>query len=318
MKIQLITPDLSYSGAPIALLQLAKYFLSINCEVFVSGRDYGLSNEFKKAGVTIPAQGTDIFYTDCDLYIANTTLSIQLLIDNKVPKENNFLWIHEPLSMVSESQALIQNLNQIKNIMCVSQFQIEEYKSIFPNSSYFHLRNHIDCKKSVVNSTSSSFAVVGSFEHNKNQQGLLDILKFLSLDISINFIGTENPSLVDKHNFWGSVNLTTARNLISNSYGFISAARIETQNLSAIEAILSEIPVLLSNIPAHQELNSLIPEIILFDIDDPQSFYKGYLKMLEQKKDPVVLETNRNLAIQYFGWDAFSHTCDQIFSGFLE
>ena len=47
--------------------------------------------------------------------------------------------------------------------------------------------------------------------------------------------------------------------------------------LSAIEAILSGIPVLLSNIPAHQELKSLIPEIILFDIDDPESFYSGYL-----------------------------------------
>ena len=317
MKIQLVTPDLNYSGAPIALLQLVKYFISINCEVLICARDGDSKNEFKKAGAQIPLQ-TDTLYTDCDLYIGNTTLTIEMLVDNKIPPEKIFIWAHERLSVANESQENIQKLNQIKNIICVSQFQIEEYKSVFPNASYFQLRNHVDCKKTGVNSTSNSFAVVGPWMWHKNQQGLLDILKFLSLDISINFIGTENPDFVDKNNFWGSVNLTTARNLISNSYGLISASKLETQNLSAIEAILSEIPVLLSNIPAHQELKSLIPKIILFDIDEPQSFYKGYLKILEQKTDSVVLKANRNLAIQYFGWEAFSHTCDKIFSGVLE
>jgi len=318
MKIQLLTPDLNYSGAPIALLQLAKYFLSNNCEVLICARDGDSRIDFKKTGVTIPLQGSDTFYTDCDLYIGNTILTLPLLIEKKVPKEKYFLWAHETLSMASENHAIMQNLNQVKNLICQSEFQIEEYKSFFPNASYYQLRNCVNFNKPEVNSTSSSFAVIGFWEHGKNQQGLLDILKFLSLNVSMNFIGTQNPGFVDKHNFWGSVNLSTARNLISNSYGYISASRMETQNLSAIEAILSEIPVLLSNIPAHQELKSLIPEIILFNIDDPQSFYKGYLKMLEQKKDPVTLKTNRNLAIQYFGWDAFSHTCDQIFSGVLK
>ena len=317
MKIQLLTPDLNYTGAPIASLQLVKYFLSINCEVLVCARDGDSKNEFKKAGALIQSR-TDTLFTDCDLYIGNTVFTMEMLVDNKIPLEKIFIWAHETLSVAYELQDKLQKLNQIRNIICVSQFQIEEYKSVFPNASYFHLRNCVNFNKPVVNSTSSSFAVVGPWMRYKNQQGLLDILKFLSLDISLNFIGTENPGFIDKHNFWGIVNLTTARNLISNSYGFISASKLESQNLSAIEAILSGIPVLLSNIPAHQELKTLIPEIILFNIDDPQSFYKGYLKMLEQKKDLVVLETNRNLAIQYFGWDAFSHTCDQIFSGVLE
>ena len=316
MRIQLVTPDLNYMGAAIASLQLVKYFSSINCEVLVCARDGDSKNDFKKAGAKIQSD-TTTFFTDCDLYIGNTVFAMDVIVDNKIPLEKIFMWVHETLTVAYELPTL-QKSKQIKSIICVSQFQIEDYKSVFPNASYFHLRNCVDFNKTVVNSTSSSFAVVGPWMWNKNQQGLLDIIKFLSLDLSINFIGTQNPGFVNEHNFWGSVNLSTSRNLISNSYGYISASKLETQNLSAIEAILSGIPVLLSNIPAHQELKSLIPEIILFDIDDPQSFYSGYLKMLEQKKNPVILETNRNLAMQYFGWDAFSHKCAQIFSDVLE
>jgi glycosyltransferase involved in cell wall biosynthesis len=151
------------------------------------------------------------------------------------------------------------------------------------------------------------YSVTGTWEPRKNQATLIKLIIEKKIDIKLNFIGAQKPKDVpfSQHGFFGQVPINKAKELIASSYGLISASLSETQNLAAIESILSNNPVLLSDIPAHRELKSLIPEIVLFNPHDPTSFIRGLEQVTCQKEDAGLLNKNREIADKFFGRYAF-------------
>lgn len=140
MKILLITPDLTCTGAAIELLQLAKFFLKDNNEVIMVGREGDLSSEFIKIGAKIPPQDVSILSTSYDLYVANTLLSLQLLMDFKIPLEKTVAWIHETSDRFAIDGVIASSLSKIKYAIFPAKFQLEDYKKLMPNCDLYHLK----------------------------------------------------------------------------------------------------------------------------------------------------------------------------------
>ena len=64
-------------------------------------------------------------------------------------------------------------------------------------------------------------------------------------------------------------------------------------------------PVLLSNIPAHRELKESIPEIVVFDPNDTDSFVRGYAELREQWSDRDLRARLHGAASDNFGIERF-------------
>lgn len=167
-----------------------------------------------------------------------------------------------------------------------------------------------------MHSTSTSYVTTGYWDANKNQEFITNTIQDFNLGITVNFVGADRPNNVyaSSHNFWGRVSMLTAKQLIANSRGYISASLTEVQPLSLIESLMFGLPVLVSNIPAHKEFKDIFPEIVLFKNNDANSFCQGYLEVLEQNKNTARLEKNRLLANELFGWSKFEDQCGKIFS----
>lgn len=316
MKILLITPDLTCTGAAIELLQLAKFFLKDNNEVIMVGREGDLSSEFIKIGAKIPPQDVSILSTSYDLYVANTLLSLQLLMDFKIPLEKTVAWIHETSDRFAIDGVIASSLSKIKYAIFPAKFQLEDYKKLMPNCDLYHLNNCVSTDRVFVHSTSTSYVTTGYWDVNKNQEFITNTIQNFNLGITVNFVGADRPNNVyaSSHNFWGRVSMLTAKQLIANSRGYISASLTEVQPLSLIESLMFGLPVLVSNIPAHKEFKDIFPEIVLFKNNDANSFCQGYLEVLEQNKNTARLEKNRLLANELFGWSKFEDQCGKIFS----
>ncbi|GAB4058092.1 hypothetical protein [Uliginosibacterium sediminicola] len=308
MNVLLLSHQLDYSGAPIALLRLAEALIGQGHRVsLLSKQDGPLGIEFVKCGV----QATDSNLAQYDLYFANTFLMVPLALELAPSEDKILAWIHESRAFFrlygrDETQ---YGLSRLKRALFPSKFQIEEYRTLMPDCELRQLRNQVSMtgiQRS--NSFADFFAVSGAWEPRKNQAGLLKLIDSAGLDIKLNFIGTGKPPSIPcaQHHYFGQVSALEAKRIIAGSCGLISAAINETQNLAAIESILVGHPVLLSSIPAHQELQELIPSVVLFDATDAASFAEGFASVTRLKSDSAHLDEGRDQAERYFGKAAFS------------
>lgn len=271
-------------------------------------QDGPLGKEFVNIGVQ---QFNPSMAKAYDLYIANTFLTVPLALHLAPSADKIVAWIHESRSFFTlygkdETQ---YGLSHLRRAVFPSKFQINEYRDLMPDCELHQLRNVVSMTGIERSNTySDHFSVSGTWEVRKNQVGLLKLIGDTDLNIKLNFVGASKPDDLDstKHNYFGQVPLAEAKSIIASSCGLISAALNETQNLAAIEAILVANPVLLSNIPAHQELKELIPDITLFDTADAASFADGFDRAMRQKQNLKSLEEGRKSAEIYFGNSAFS------------
>jgi glycosyltransferase involved in cell wall biosynthesis len=308
MNILLLSHRLDYSGAPIALLRLAETLVnqghSITLVTFSKGP---LGDEFKKLGAQ---QFNPSLAKNYDLYFANTFLTVPAALNTAPNSGRVAAWIHESrdffqLYGFDEKK---YGLSDLKHAFFPSNYMLEEYRDLMPNCKLEQLRNLVtmdDVKRNP--DYQEHFSVTGTWEPRKNQATLIKLINQKKIDIKLNFIGAQKPKDIafSQHIFVGQVPISRAKELIASSYGLISASLSETQNLAAIESILSNNPVLLSDIPAHRELKSLIPEIVLFNPNDPTSFIRGLEEVTCQKGDDGLLHKNRGIADKFFGRYAF-------------
>lgn len=311
MKILLLSHQLDFTGAPIALLQLARTLKHLGHDVSLGAMSDGpLGLEFAQIGIK---QFDPALAKTYDLYVANTVLAVPVALDLAPDRNKVIAWIHESLQffqMCNWSPETF-HLSELRRAIFPSRFQMDEFRSLLPNCELAQLRNLVSMQGvESQEGNSDYFSVTGTWEPRKNQEGLLRLIALTQLPIKVDFLGAVQPDNVSsgQHRFLGQIPLMEAKMVIAGSYGLISAAVSETQNLAAIEAMMSGNPVLLSDIPAHRELKELIPNVVLFDTQDPQSFLAGYEEVLRLKKDVQALSCNQENAIKYFGNEAFTAT----------
>ena len=69
--------------------------------------------------------------------------------------------------------------------------------------------------------------------------------------------------------------------------------------------MLQRVPVMLSDIPAHKELKFLIPDILLFDPDNDESFKTIFNLLLSHWEDEALRNRIKNDALRAFGVEEF-------------
>jgi hypothetical protein len=119
---------MNLSGAPVALLYLAKALSKLNVEVQVAYMQEGkLISEFEKNNIKVDNEINGVY----DVVVYNTMLSMYLIEKiNKIGKKN-VLWIHESPTFYRYSEMLNYKNIKYKNfdkIYGVADFQVEEIK----------------------------------------------------------------------------------------------------------------------------------------------------------------------------------------------
>jgi len=315
----LISHDLSYSGAPVALLALAKALQRLGENPIVAALAGGpLGAKFLESGIEF---ATSINRADISLVIANTILSVPAALRFKRSGTPIAAWIHESAYFFRILNIAPQKygLQHLDVVLAPAKFQLVELAPFLRSGSAYQLRNMVRQDSFRLPGDESMIAVCGRWEARKGQAQLLDLARRSATTCQFKFIGADRPAgYADhdmspaRHMFLGPVDPDKAKMEIARSCALVSCAEAETQNLCAIEALMAGRPVLLSDIEAHRVLANLVPNVILFDRKSPQSFLEGYAKLRDAIPDEDLANKASAVAKALFGAEAFDRRLTDI------
>ena len=282
----LISHDLSYSGAPVALLSLAQSLKRMGehpTVVTLSGGPLGA--HYREAGIDL-AQRVDP--SEVTFVLANTVVSVPAALPFKKLGVPVAAWLHESIYFfqtvgVSPDDCGLRNLDVV---LTPSKFQMEELQPFVAIDRMYQLRNAVKQEWFRPDAGESLVAVSGQWEKRKGQSQLLNLARGARWECRFKFIGATRPgyavaSIPPQHRFLGLLTPEKARLEIAKSDAIVSCAEAEVQPLSAIEAMIAGRPALLSDIPAHRALAEKIPNVFLFESSSIQSFEQGVQKLTE-------------------------------------
>ncbi len=275
MRVLLVSHQLDFSGAPIALLAAAKVLLKLGHDVQLFAIVQGpLAKDFETAGVRLaPKLDTH----DVDRVILNTSVCARLadVIQESVPF---ILWLHEsPLLFLHSDLPYI-----------VSKAAARARAIVFPSASvgvdwarYGSLRGNstkclyasapVSISKANVNSCSAlssltkpirmiSIDPVESFRGHAVIADAIRILHAQGIDIHLTAVGASLPKIekifsmlsADRVLATDRVPREMVLRYLRQSHIYVSATSFATQNLGLCEASLAGIPAIVSDIPAHR------------------------------------------------------------------
>lgn len=306
----LISHDLSYSGAPVALLALARALQRLGEDPVVAPLAGGpLAAKFRDAGIGLAAK---IDRAGVSFVIANTILSVPAALRFKQPGTPIAAWIHESAYFfrvlnVAPEQCGLQELDVV---LAPSTFQLLELEPFLRPGSAYQLRNAVRQDAFRLPGDEALLAVCGQWEARKGQARLLDLVRRSGADCRFKFIGARPPAGpgdagTSPHLFLGPVDPDEAKLQIATSGALVSCAEAETQNLCAIEALMAGRPALLSDIDAHRSLANLVPNVVLFDRESPRSFRDGHAQLVAAMADEATARRAAATAGALFGEAAF-------------
>lgn len=311
MNILLVSHKLDYSGAPIALLELAKSLLRLKHSASISSLQSGpLLAEFAKSGVKQFDSSKNIS-DDYDLIIANTVLSVPPSLNFGKSSKKVLAWIHESeyFFQILKISPEGFRLNELKFAVFPSIFQIDEFSQWMPKTIKAQLKNCVQIPEDVLVSVDANPYIVcsGQWEERKAQIKLVHLLKNIDSPPEVHFVGASDPMipLDGKFMFTGPLTPLEAKFRIARSRGVVSCSISEAQSLVSIEAMMLRVPVMLSDIPAHRELKLQVPDILLFDPDNNESFKMAFNLLLNHWKDEALRNRIKNDALRAFGVEEF-------------
>jgi glycosyltransferase involved in cell wall biosynthesis len=315
----LISHDLSYSGAPVALLALAKALQRLGENPAVAPlADGPLRAKFLESGIEI---ATRVDRASVSLVIANTVVSVPAALRFKRPNTPIAAWIHESAYFFRVLNIAPQEcgLRNLDFVLGPAKFQLDELEPFLPPGSAYQLRNTVHQDSFRPPGDESIFSVCGQWEARKGQAQLLDLARRSAVNCRFKFIGAERPAAhaaveapQSRHIFLGAMDPDKARMEIATSGALVSCAEAEVQPLSAIEALMAGRPVLLSDIEAHRVLANLVPNVFLFDRKSPQSFLEGYSKLRDAVPNENLANKASAAAKALFGTEAFDRRLTDI------
>lgn len=183
----LVTHELTFSGAPVSLLAIAKILRNAGWTVKVlSLRDGDYKNEFAAIGVPVfvepltPEIVGEI--AECSFAIANTCIPAKEveLFSRFIP---TVWWLREHPSIVDRQNATRGVLRKSINVVTSSDFSQKQWMPFTPNPTV--IRHGIDDRYSGVNVPVAPvrFAVLGMIEERKGQDVFIEAVKKLPTNI---------------------------------------------------------------------------------------------------------------------------------------
>lgn len=308
MRILLISHQLDYSGAPLALLELARVLRQLGHDVALASLSPGpLADEFSAHEVRPLRSREEQF----DLYVANTVLTVPAALSLARSPDRVLAWIHETkyFFRILRADPGDFSLSELRFAAFPARFQIEEFAEWMPAAVRVQLRNCVRMPVIVPSATSEHYYVCpGRWEARKNQARLLELTRALPVEPTIWFVGAERPPGVPPsiHRFPGTVSPAESKRIIALSMGLVSPSLAEAQPLTVIEATMAGRPVLLSDIPAHRELQEAMTDVVLFDASRAESFAAGFRRLEELAADAAVTGRLQAEALRHFGPTSFA------------
>ncbi len=278
MKCLLVTHQLDFSGAPIALSHLARAMRNEDHEVkLFTFRDGPLRESFESLGVELitPAR-TDRF----DIVIFNTVFGCQVAPQFRAIAKRTVAWIHESPTFCRFHPKLSYKeipAESIDLMLGVAGFQVEFLQRQFPNKSVVRFDNTIlpylgedvlSARDVCGETRPFRVAFMGGLEPRKGTNNLSKFLDYGRPErMEIHCIGLSWQELVGVIGLRGLEKRTNlsfiAHGRVTHSEALHRLARCdlllslsidEVKPLTILEAIYLGIPVVATNIPAHLEL----------------------------------------------------------------
>ena len=266
-KILLVSHQLDFSGAPLALLEMAKSSISLGYEVFlISLRpDAGLANEFKKVGVTVLNKAN---INEYNYIVFNTVLSTRAIPTNSGLKEKLILWIHESpyLQGLGWSKSVrMQNAAYVNKIIFPTFACHNEWKKFITINDYSILPSpveipvHIQLEKKQNCKSKPEYCIIDPREDYRGISRIEESIQNYKGDAVFHFVGSNPPSdqsypnSVQVH-YYGRIGREQTISILNRSDYYISATCMATQNRGLCEAIKLKKYCIISEIDAHVEI----------------------------------------------------------------
>lgn len=315
-KALLISHQLDYSGAPIALLDLATALKECGVEVTVgSFRPGPLANEYARRGILLK----NTVGLDFDFCIANTVLSIQRLVELKGRIPKLIGWVHEsPTFHKYNNNLSFDNIpgHALNLLLGVADFQVEYLKSKFNDLPVIRFDNTFNCANLNIDrnlkfNNCLSICLIGSLEKRKGLSKIKYLLNRVPPDffVCLELIGVDIVEIQSlfaaavcppwlKINAHGKISRMQTCQIIASSDFYVSLSEDEVKPLTVLEASMLGVPSILSIIPAHKELFREIGNVILSSnpIETAIGMYKSNHTDVSKSKE--------NQEFRY-GWDGF-------------
>lgn len=266
-KLLLVSHQLDFSGAPLALLEMAKSTISLGYEVFLISLspDAGLGNEFKKVGVTVLNKAN---INEYDYIVFNTVLSTRAIPTNSGLKEKLILWIHESpyLQGLGWSKAVrMQNAAYVKKIIFPTYACHNEWKKFITINDYSILPSpvempaNIKLEKNKICKNKLEYCIIDPREDYRGISRIEESINNYKGDAVFHFVGSNpppnysNPNGVELH-YYGRIGRDQTISILNRSDFYISATCMATQNRGLCEAIKLNKFCIISEIDAHIEM----------------------------------------------------------------
>lgn len=314
MRVLLISHQLDYSGAPLALLELSRALRESGHEVHLAALGSGpLGNEFIAGGVRPFRPGGE----PIDLVVANTVVSVPAALALAPSADRVLAWIHETAFFfrLLRTSPRDYSLDRLRFAAFPARFQVDEFAQWMPAAVRMQLRNCVRMPPlAPAAAVPEHYVCSGRWEARKNQSRLLELTRVLPSAPAVWFVGADLPPNVPpgQHRFLGALTPGESKRAIAGSRAILSASLAEAQPLSAIEAVMAGRPALLSDIPAHRELQQAVPDIVLFDPRLVESFAGGFATIEAQSVDPDLRRRLQADAQRVFGVQGFADNVRQV------
>lgn len=273
-KTLLISHQLDFSGAPVALFHLAKALIQINHDVeLVSLRREGsLLADFNLIGVKYREEKT-LDVNEYDTVVFNTVVSTPLIPKIKNRKTKFILWIHESPFLAGfawSNSVTMRRTEDVDLIIFPTEACKNEWEGLIDTSYSVSLLSPVDIPDEIKQLNNEhrrivkTYCIIDPREPYRNIQKIEEEILNFPDEAIFHFVGADMPdskmvsSLRSKINIevrWhGRVARKKALEILAKSDIYISATCLATQNRGFCEAIALNKTVLVSSIRAHLEI----------------------------------------------------------------
>jgi O-antigen biosynthesis protein len=334
-----VSHDLSWSGAPLILFQIAKWCKEAGFFVTaMSPKDGPLHEKFREAGIPLLVDPLVVtghrsftaFAQEFDCVIASTIFGAPVIRAAKSADIPHLWWIHEGRvgeNYLSKDSALREALSMADLIVTPDMRSSQVYQPFIDRPVRVLSYGIPDPSAKVQPAPRSEtkpieFLLLGTIEYRKGQQLLLEALRKLSDEVfqkaRFRIVGrAHDPAITEEIkratqkssylNYEEGVSPDAALALIRDTDVMLCASWDETGPLILMEALALGKPILSSNVGAVAEYLSPEAEGLFFPPGDADALARGIVRMTFEPELRDRLSRNARCCYEkYFSFENFA------------